>query len=154
VTAKYFMKFSTAVCRLDDNPLNYSRKCHALLPVGHRRPVGNARGVFSRDYLSEPLTLLEVGSVLPGRIACTRYVAKKGRDYEPRNHQGPSDDPADHERVHKEILGFECIEAVSDEMRALIEELWPELVHKLRRGSRRWDQWAKVGGADDGLFGS
>jgi hypothetical protein len=30
--------------------------------------------------------------------------------------------PADLERVHKEILGFERIEAVSDEMRALIEE--------------------------------
>ena len=39
--------------------------------------------------------------------------------------------PADLERLHKEILGFERIEAVSDEMRALIEELWPELVHKL-----------------------
>jgi hypothetical protein len=33
--------------------------------------------------------------------------------------------------VHKEILGFERIEVVSDEMRALIEELWPKLVHKL-----------------------
>jgi hypothetical protein len=30
-----------------------------------------------------------------------------------------------------EILGFERIEAVSDEMRALIESEWPELVHKL-----------------------
>ena len=29
------------------------------------------------------------------------------------------------------VLDFERIEAVSDEMRALIEELWPELVHKL-----------------------
>jgi hypothetical protein len=38
---------------------------------------------------------------------------------------------ADLERVHKEILGFERIEAVSDEMRVMIEELWPELVHKL-----------------------
>ncbi len=39
--------------------------------------------------------------------------------------------PADLERVHMEILGFERIEAVSDEMRALIESEWPELVHKL-----------------------
>jgi hypothetical protein len=35
------------------------------------------------------------------------------------------------ERVHKEILKFERIEAVSDPIRKLIEELWPELVHKL-----------------------
>jgi hypothetical protein len=56
--------------------------------------------------------------------------------------------------VHKEILGFERIEAVSDEMRALIEELWPELVPSCRRGSRRWDQWAKVGGAGHGLLNS
>jgi hypothetical protein len=35
------------------------------------------------------------------------------------------------ERIHKEILEFEHIEAISDPMRALIEDLWPELVHKL-----------------------
>jgi hypothetical protein len=34
--------------------------------------------------------------------------------------------PAGLEQVHKEILGFQRIEAVSDEMRALVEELWPE----------------------------
>jgi hypothetical protein len=31
----------------------------------------------------------------------------------------------------KEFLEFECIEVVSDSMRELIEDLWPELVHKL-----------------------
>jgi hypothetical protein len=39
--------------------------------------------------------------------------------------------PAGLEQVHKEILGFQRIEAVSDEMRALVEELWPELLHQL-----------------------
>jgi hypothetical protein len=33
--------------------------------------------------------------------------------------------------VHKEVLEFDRIEAVSDPMRELIEDLWPELVHKL-----------------------
>jgi hypothetical protein len=35
------------------------------------------------------------------------------------------------ERIHKEVLEFEHIEAISDAMRELIEELWPELTHKL-----------------------
>jgi hypothetical protein len=34
-------------------------------------------------------------------------------------------------RLHKELLEFERIDHVSDEMRAVIEDLWPELVHKL-----------------------
>jgi hypothetical protein len=38
---------------------------------------------------------------------------------------------ADLERLHKELLEFERIDHVSDEMRAVIEDLWPELVHKL-----------------------
>ena len=58
-------------------------------------------------------------------------MAKKRRDYEPQIFDGRVMTPADLERVHKEIRGFERIEAVSDEMRTLIEELWPELVHKL-----------------------
>jgi len=35
------------------------------------------------------------------------------------------------EGIHKEVLEFESIEAVSDPMRELIQELWPELVYKL-----------------------
>jgi hypothetical protein len=35
------------------------------------------------------------------------------------------------EQIHKEVLEFECIEAISEPMRDLIEELWPELTHKL-----------------------
>jgi hypothetical protein len=35
---------------------------------------------------------------------------------------------ADLERLHKELLEYERIDFISDEMRA---DLWPELVHKL-----------------------
>ena len=37
---------------------------------------------------------------------------------------------ADLERLHKELLEFERIDVVSDEMRALIEDEWPELAYK------------------------
>ena len=35
------------------------------------------------------------------------------------------------ERLHKELLEYERIDFISDEMRAVIEDLWPELMHKL-----------------------
>jgi hypothetical protein len=37
---------------------------------------------------------------------------------------------ADLERLHKELLEYEHIDFIS-EMREVIEELWPELAHKL-----------------------
>ena len=71
-------------------------------------------------------------SVLHGRIAYTRYAWRRSVETtSPEIFEGRVMTPADLERVHKEIRGFERIEAVSDEMRTLIEELWPELVHKL-----------------------
>jgi hypothetical protein len=39
--------------------------------------------------------------------------------------------PEEIDRIHREILSFERIEAISDPMRELIEDLWPELVDKL-----------------------
>jgi hypothetical protein len=39
--------------------------------------------------------------------------------------------PDDIERIHGEVVKFERIQAISDPMRELIEDLWPELVHKL-----------------------
>jgi hypothetical protein len=39
--------------------------------------------------------------------------------------------PDELERIRKGTLEFERIESVSDEMRELIEEVWPELAHKL-----------------------
>jgi hypothetical protein len=38
---------------------------------------------------------------------------------------------ADPERLHKYMLDIEGVHAISDEMRAVVEELWPELAHKL-----------------------
>jgi len=37
----------------------------------------------------------------------------------------------DFERLHKFLLETECLSDVSDDMRELVEEEWPELVQKL-----------------------
>ena len=37
----------------------------------------------------------------------------------------------DFERLHKFLLETESLSEVSDDMRKLVEEEWPELVHKL-----------------------
>ena len=46
---------------------------------------------------------------------------------------------ADLERLHKYMLEIEGIDHISDEMRAVVEELWPELAHKLPPKNRRVD---------------
>ena len=38
---------------------------------------------------------------------------------------------ADLERLHKYMLKIEHISVISDEVRAVVEEEWPELAHKL-----------------------
>jgi hypothetical protein len=58
-------------------------------------------------------------------------MAKRHCVYQPRVFDGRVIMPDEIERIHKEVLSFERIEAVSDPMRELIEDLWPELVHKL-----------------------
>jgi hypothetical protein len=37
----------------------------------------------------------------------------------------------DFERLHKFLLDTECLPEVSNDMRELVEEEWPELAHKL-----------------------
>ena len=39
--------------------------------------------------------------------------------------------PADLKRLHKYMLDVEHIGIISDEMREVVEELWPELASKL-----------------------
>jgi hypothetical protein len=39
--------------------------------------------------------------------------------------------PADLRPLHKYILEIEKVSAISDDMRAVIEDEWPELMHKL-----------------------
>jgi len=56
-------------------------------------------------------------------------MAKKR--YQPRVFDGRIIMSDEIERIHKEVLEFESIEAISDPMRELIEDLWPELVYKL-----------------------
>jgi hypothetical protein len=55
----------------------------------------------------------------------------KKRRYQPRVFDGRVIESDEIERIHEEVLSFERIDAISDPMRELIEELWPELVHKL-----------------------
>jgi hypothetical protein len=59
-------------------------------------------------------------------------MAKKRRVYQPRIVGGKVMMPADLERLHKYMLEIEHIHHISDEMRAVVEELWPELAHKGR----------------------
>jgi hypothetical protein len=39
--------------------------------------------------------------------------------------------PADLKRLHKYMLEIEHISVISDEVRTVVEEEWPELAHKL-----------------------
>jgi hypothetical protein len=56
---------------------------------------------------------------------------KKRRTYQPRLVGDKVMMPADLKRLHKYMLEIEGIEIISDEMRAVVEELWPELGYKL-----------------------
>jgi hypothetical protein len=58
-------------------------------------------------------------------------MTKKRRVYQPRVFDGRVIMSDEIERIHKEVLKFEPIEAVSDPMCELIEDLWPELLDKL-----------------------
>jgi hypothetical protein len=58
-------------------------------------------------------------------------MKKKRRIYQPCVFDSRVIMPDEIERIHKDLLQFERIEAISDPMRELVEDLWPELVHKL-----------------------
>jgi hypothetical protein len=55
--------------------------------------------------------------------ATGRHEEKKGRIYRPRVFDSRVIMPDEIERIHKDLLQFERIEAISDPMRELIEEL-------------------------------
>jgi hypothetical protein len=57
-------------------------------------------------------------------------MTKKRRVYEPRLVGDKVMMPADLKRLHKYMLEVEHIGVISDEMREVVEELWPELAHK------------------------
>jgi hypothetical protein len=58
-------------------------------------------------------------------------MAKKRRVYISRIVGDQVMTSADLERLHKYMVDIEGVDAISDEMRAVVEELWPELAHKL-----------------------
>jgi hypothetical protein len=58
-------------------------------------------------------------------------MIKKRRTYLPRIVGDKVMMPADQKRLHKYMLDVEHIGIISDEMREVVEELWPELAHKL-----------------------
>ena len=58
-------------------------------------------------------------------------MIRKRRTYLPRIVGDSVMMPADLKRLHKYMLDVEHIGIISDEMREVVEELWPELAHKL-----------------------
>jgi hypothetical protein len=76
------------------------------------------------------------GSRAPRRVV-TRFIVhmktkKERRVYLPRVlGSGQVMMPADLKRLHKYMLEIEHISVISDEVRAVVEEEWPELAHKL-----------------------
>lgn len=58
-------------------------------------------------------------------------MSKKRRSYQPRIVGDKVTMPADLKRLHKYTLDVEHIGIISEEMRKVVEELWPELAHKL-----------------------
>ena len=49
--------------------------------------------------------------------------------------------PADVQRLHQFMLDSETVRSISDEMRAAVEALWPDLVYKLPPKTGRDEGW-------------
>jgi hypothetical protein len=63
-------------------------------------------------------------------------MTKERRTYKPRIVGDKVMMPTDLKRLHKYMLDVEHIGIISDEMREVVEELWPELAHKLPPDAR------------------
>ena len=61
--------------------------------------------------------------------------------YEPRVIGGKLVMPPALQRIHRIILDAAEVEIISDEMRAVVESLWPELAHKLPHKHRIRPRW-------------
>jgi hypothetical protein len=71
-------------------------------------------------------TALELSGIL------TRFLVRRpNRTYAPRIISDHIMVQEDFERLHKFLLETEGLSEVSDDMRELVEEEWPELVYKL-----------------------
>ena len=56
---------------------------------------------------------------------------RKRYPYEPRLVGGKMMMPSDLQQLHRFMLDSHVIEVISEEMRSVVESLWPELAHKL-----------------------
>ena len=68
-----------------------------------------------------------------GQKSGTQRGSRERFPYEPRVIGGKLVMPAELQRIHNIVLDAAAVEVISDEMRAVVESLWPELVHKLPR---------------------
>ena len=90
------------------------------------------RGRYRGERVGKPVTdEAEHFIRCPACGAGSTAMTKKKPRYESRVFDGRIIHSAEIERIHKEVLDFERIEAISEPMRELIEDLWPELVSKL-----------------------
>jgi hypothetical protein len=60
-------------------------------------------------------------------------MKKPRRIYEPRIFQGRVMEQKDFEQLHKELLQFARIDAVTDDMHKLIEDVWPQTYVRLEQ---------------------
>ena len=95
-------------------------------PLSRRDPGGRLNVVTPFHHLSGD-------SHLHPLARCRRPItaSKKRRVYTPRIVGDKVMMPANLERLHKYMLEIEHIDHISDEMRAVVEDLWAELAHKL-----------------------
>jgi hypothetical protein len=56
---------------------------------------------------------------------------RKRFPYEPRLVGGKMMMPSDLQRLHRFMLETDVVGVISDEMRAVVEAVWPELIYKL-----------------------
>jgi len=74
-----------------------------------------------------------IGVVL-GVVAHRAYEAFRHRGrriYQPRVFRGQFMKQKEFEQLHKELMKCDRIEVLSDDVRELVEDVWPELAHKL-----------------------
>ena len=79
--------------------------------------------------------ILATSSSTKGRCRIRRRIGRNDQEETPlrvaRVFDGRIIHSVEIERIHKEVLDFKHIDAISEPMRELIEDLWPELVNKL-----------------------
>ncbi len=83
-----------------------------------------------------------------------RRKARERYPYEPRLIGGKLVMPAELQRIHAIVQDAVEVEVISDEVRAVVETLWPELAYKLppeqrdpgHRGNLAMNRWARARG--------